>query len=1686
MAESLRDLVVSLSLDTTNFTKNIKSINTQIKAVEADFKAMGAGIANYQQTIDGASKKVETLNQVWLKQTQIVEQNQKALAEAQETLARKQAEYDAAIKNTGVKDYAEKVDKCRNALLNAENAVNRAVTSTSNARTALAGTNAQIEEARRELELVKNGWYDSATAIEKSEHSLNILGYDLQKVGADYEAYIANIKDAEKSEDALAAKRDRLASTVDILSKKYEEQNKQLEEYKKQLEAAKAAEDPQKIREAETNIARTEAALAATNATLQKTSAELAQVNKDLDGHVLKWKNAGEAVTTFGDRMEKRGKTMTKVGKTLTTSITTPLVAIGTYSGKAYIEFEDSMAGVRKTVDATEERFIELEDTIREMALVTPTAANEIAFVMETAGQLGVPAASIDVFTKKMVDFGNVSNSLDATTAAETFARFANIRGIDMTTDYIDRLTSTVFKLSNTMATTEEDVSAMSLNLAAAGTQVGMTDAEIVALAASLSSVGVSAAKGGTAFSKVLIKMESAVAEGVGASNKALEDFAKVAGMTQQEFADLWQQDAGMAFMRFIQGAAQLDEEGTSAIVTLNELGLTEVRLRDTLLRTVNAQELFTNAMASANDEWESASYMSEKVEERYASTANQIEMLKNNATDLAISVGEILLPYVNEFLGMARDFITQLKNMSKEELTAKLKMAAFAAAIGPAVMALGKLSQGIGFVSKGIGGFLTNVGKAGGGLKGLGTTLAKSPGLWMALAAAVAYAGYKFLDWVSNAKAAREAMEEFDKTAREWQGNSSSSFENSAGLSAFGIDKSVFDLGGQAGEAEDWLNNLITVWTDGKSETKAIIDEIVQDWKDGEAELRDVADDSDKAELDAIDKEIEKLLYRYQNGSWNEDFEDQLQDLISRRGEIEIKYHLSGDMESGFDDIVTGLEARLRRGDDMGEAFNDAMAAATEGYGSYLDNLDSEYDARYKKLKEMGAAESEFAKLDRWYDEERNKANKEYAETMTEIGDKSAYLFVGQDGKFKQTQDKLEGVTALMRQYAEAEDTATRNARKADLLGALGDLDEQEILDYKVAVDSMIASYEEAGEEVPTYLKEAQKTLETLTGITTGTFDPFGDTELSEKIKEMFGGLDDEANEVYAHFNIDSLEESFNTWASDYEHQIDATVGDITDEDANVNITKVDGLTATVTYIKDGEKVTEDISALEGKTLTITEVTDDGIKTSDIKIKSVDGLTGKVAYLKDDVMVFEDIDGLNNLIGTVDSVVFSDEFVPPEVEVKGKLVPDVDPKQGFTMSNTDLGWEKGIEDWVTNFNLGNFIKGVIEDAWDSNVIDGVFDYGDSIFEKIKNGDFGDVLDTLNADDGKGFMKLAQYIVDGFHLIKYGEMSEEDMTEFVKNVQAIQDLVNLPGFGNPLANAFSQYGLDVEGFELFDLLNDLLSEQFPELELKENNLKVYADGMDEESKQRILSGIKKDVEDAVENADPVEIDAEDIISFGGGRSLGGGSTDGKGGGGSSKSEAQGVVEDVKKDIEDAVEEADPVKLEPGDVIDVGDLKSDFKPEGVNIMDGIIAGVNSRSGALALALIGAVRGAKKAVEKDNGIASPAKGWRDDIGVNLAKGIGEGVMQEAPAQGKVIANAARYLKDSAAGAMGGGHSSIAGNDVTTNNNVSSSVVNHFNINASVRSDNDIRKLASQIARLTARVNGGYGMLNQMKRA
>lgn len=354
------------------------------------------------------------------------------------------------------------------------------------------------------------------------------------------------------------------------------------------------------------------------------------------------------------NRLKSIGGTALEVVGKATVAVGTAVSALGGYALKASIDFESAFAGVRKTVDATEQEFGMLENGIRELSKKMPQSASEIATVAEAAGQLGIQTENILGFTETMVMLGDATN-MSSDQAATALARLANITGMSQA-DF-DRLGSTIVALGNNLATTESEIVEMGLRLAGTASQVGMTEDQILALAAAMSSVGINAEAGGSSMSRVIQKINTEVLS----AGKNLNQFAKIAGMSAEEFSKVWREKPQEAILAFVRGLDEINKSGGDVTSTLKELGINSIQEIDTLLRLAGANETLADALGISAEAWEENIALQKEAEQRYQTTESLIKILKNNIDDLAISVGDELKESMRDGIGTAIEMVEQL-----------------------------------------------------------------------------------------------------------------------------------------------------------------------------------------------------------------------------------------------------------------------------------------------------------------------------------------------------------------------------------------------------------------------------------------------------------------------------------------------------------------------------------------------------------------------------------------------------------------------------------------------------------------------------------------------------------------------------------------------------------------------------------------------------------------------------------------------------------------------------------------------------------------------------------------------------------------------------------------------------------------------------------------------------------------
>ena len=319
-----------------------------------------------------------------------------------------------------------------------------------------------------------------------------------------------------------------------------------------------------------------------------------------------------------------------------------------------------------------------------------PQSASAIAGVMEAAGQLGVRGVqNLLDFTETMIMLGDATN-LTSEEAAMSIAKVMNIFGT--ANEDVGRFGATVVDLGNNYATTEADIVSMTNRLAAGARIANLTEAETLALAAAMSSVGIEAEAGGTAMTQTFNAIETAVAHG----GKDLEKFAKVAGMSATSFADMWENRPIKALQAFISGLGNLEENGENSVLVLDELGLSGIRQSNMLKSLALASDMLAETVDTANSAWNENVALTNEANKRYQTFESQLQTFFNTLANVGREVGQIILPYLQKLLNWIKEGLQRFRDLDDSVKNVIVGIAAFAAAIGPVLTILGSLIKGI------------------------------------------------------------------------------------------------------------------------------------------------------------------------------------------------------------------------------------------------------------------------------------------------------------------------------------------------------------------------------------------------------------------------------------------------------------------------------------------------------------------------------------------------------------------------------------------------------------------------------------------------------------------------------------------------------------------------------------------------------------------------------------------------------------------------------------------------------------------------------------------------------------------------------------------------------------------------------------------------------------------------------
>ena len=504
---------------------------------------------------------------------------------------------------------------------------------------------------------------------------------ELSKMQADISAF-------QKQQAAAEATRKRL----EMLRQQYDNIQREMEET-----GNESADMKNKLLAKQLQIDKTSASLEKQTAKLNGMSSaleeagintdELAHSSEQLAGEIdalrKKEEAAAEKANTFGVRAETAFNAVHEA--IVAAGVAAALKEIYEYfsdCSQASMDFESAITGVAKTTDLTDSELATMSDSIKALSTEIPATTEEIAAVAEAAGQLGIQKDALLDFTEIMTMLGTATN-MTADEAATSLARFANITG--MATDNYGRLGSVIVDLGNNFATTESEIVAMGTRLASAGKLAGLTEPEIMALAAAMSSVGIEAEAGGTAMTQTLNAIEKAVAKG----GDDLAEFARIAGMSSEEFSSAWKNDAMSALTSFIGGLGKLDEQGESTVLVLEDLGLTGIRQSNMLKALGLAADQMTGAVNTANTAWQQNTALTNEANKRYATAQSRLTMMQNAYNNLKVAIGDAYTPALGKSYEMGTKALNSFTEFVQKNPALVNAVTAFAGSIGLVAAAL-------------------------------------------------------------------------------------------------------------------------------------------------------------------------------------------------------------------------------------------------------------------------------------------------------------------------------------------------------------------------------------------------------------------------------------------------------------------------------------------------------------------------------------------------------------------------------------------------------------------------------------------------------------------------------------------------------------------------------------------------------------------------------------------------------------------------------------------------------------------------------------------------------------------------------------------------------------------------------------------------------------------------------------
>jgi TP901 family phage tail tape measure protein len=389
------------------------------------------------------------------------------------------------------------------------------------------------------------------------------------------------------------------------------------------------------------------------NERLRDSHGRIARVGESAEGASSKVKKLDSGFKSVSSSSKSAGNNMAalaaKIGKIVA------IAGTAAYVGKMAIDFESSMADVRKVVDGTAEDIGNLRSEILQMTREIPQSAGDLAAIAAAAGQLGVKTNEIKGFTETVSKMSTAFN-MTAEQAGTSMGKIKNIFGLS--TSQLTGFGDVINQLGNTTAAKESEIVDSMMRIGGAAKVFGLAIPEASALSAAFIALGKPPETAAMAINAMLSKLQTAEAQG-----PKFQAALTAMGVTSTQLADNIKKGPNDAILGFL-GTLKEIEGADRAKILVDLFGL---EYQDDISLLVEGLDSYKAALGNVADETAYAGSMQREFEVRSKTVANQLQLTKNAINEVAINFGTVFLPAIRSAAEGVADLTHKFLGFFKE-----------------------------------------------------------------------------------------------------------------------------------------------------------------------------------------------------------------------------------------------------------------------------------------------------------------------------------------------------------------------------------------------------------------------------------------------------------------------------------------------------------------------------------------------------------------------------------------------------------------------------------------------------------------------------------------------------------------------------------------------------------------------------------------------------------------------------------------------------------------------------------------------------------------------------------------------------------------------------------------------------------------------------------------------------------